>query len=35
MLDLRVDHDPQRGLLQVLELREHERLRLGACLKKT
>ena len=28
MLDLRLDHDPQRQLLQVRELRDDERLRL-------
>ena len=29
VLDLRLDHDPQRRLLQVRELRQHERLRVG------
>src|SRR5262249_10164961 len=28
MLDLRVDHDSQRRVLQVRQLRQHERLRL-------
>ena len=35
VLDVRVDHDPQRSLLQVLELREHERLRLEQPEVKT
>ena len=30
VLDVRRDHDPQRRLLQVLQLREHERVRVGA-----
>ena len=29
VLDVRVDHDPQRRLLQVRQLREHQRLRVG------
>ena len=29
MLDVRVDHDPQRRLLQVRELREHVGLRVN------
>ena len=29
MFDVRRDHDPQRRLLQVLELREYERLRVA------
>ena len=30
VLDLRLDHDPQRRLLQVHQLRQHVRLRVGA-----
>ena len=30
MLDLWIDHDPQRGVLQVRELRQYQRLRLTA-----
>ena len=29
VLDVRLDHDPQRRLLQVRQLRQHERLRVG------
>jgi hypothetical protein len=29
VLDLRVDHDPQRRLLQVQQLRQHVGLRVG------
>ena len=31
VLDVRLDHDPQRRLLQVRQLRQHERLRLTSC----
>ena len=30
VLDLRLDHDPQRRLLQVRQLRKHQRLRVNA-----
>jgi hypothetical protein len=32
VLDVRGDHDPQRRVLQVHQLREHERLRLVATI---
>jgi hypothetical protein len=30
VLDLRIDHDPQRRLLQVQQLRQHLRLRVAS-----
>ena len=35
VFDLRVDHDPQRRVLQVLELREYERLRVSEARRLT